>query len=362
MTLLFINMSAIWGGGEQWTLQSALEFNNRGYTVKVIARAKSKLIQKCAEQNIMSYGFVPERILTTQKKQVLRSVLNNADSLMIITNSGRDLGLANYIKKNRPRTAIVFRRGLDRPLSNNVINRVKYKSIDQIIVNSAATQRTMRSCFPWFPQQNIHLVYNSIDSRAFLNFRQQDIRQVLHIPVGAKVLGIIGRLAKQKGHRYALEILQRLKDVYTDIYLLIVGNGEEERWLKKRISGLKVNDHCRLVGHVDQIQPYYQACDVIIIPSVFEGFCYTAIEAQLLERPVVAFNTSSLPEVIQHNHTGFLSSLYDSKGMARKVQLLLDNPDLRLRMGQEGRKFVENNFSITAIYYQLGTILNLSSQ
>jgi len=134
---------------------------------------------------------------------------------------------------------------------------------------------------------------------------------------------------------------------------LIVGTGEEEKRLKKKVHKLNLNRYCCFIGHVDQVQPYYQACDVILIPSLFEGFCFTAIEAQLLERPVIAFSISSLPEVIQHNHTGFLIPLCESRYMAVKLRLLFDHADLRRRMGRQGKEFIENNFSAIKIYDQL---------
>jgi len=356
VTLLFINLSPIWGGGERWTWQSAMEFRNRNYRVEVLALTDSKLARRCHDNNVSCHSLKPGRFTLTADKQILNTFINTRDSLLIIANSGRDLTLANYIKKYNGRTGIIFRRGLDKAIANNYFNRLKYKKVDQIIVNSTATANTIRHSFPWFPQKSIHLVYNPIDSQAFAKFRPQDIRQQLHIPATAKVLGIIGRLARQKGHIYALEVLQQLKNIYPDVYLLIVGEGEEENSLKNKINRLNLNNLCRLVGHVDQIQPYYQAVDVVLIPSLFEGFCFTAIEAQLLERPVIAFNTSSMPEVVQHNHTGFLIPLHDSQYMSKKLQLLFDKPELRRQMGQAGKKFVEYNFSARAIYDQLDKI------
>jgi glycosyltransferase involved in cell wall biosynthesis len=356
MTLLFINLSPIWGGGEQWTWQSAVEFKSRKYNVEVITQSDSKLARRCHDSEVSCHGLKPGRFTMTPKKQILNTFINTRDPLVIIANSGRDLTLANYIKKYNRQVRIIFRRGLDKVIANNYINRLRYKKVDQIIVNSTATRNTIRHSFPWFPPQNIHLVYNAIDSQSFCNFRSRDIRQQLHIPSTAKVFGVIGRLAKQKGHDYALEILRRLKNIYPDIYLLIVGEGEEEKSLMKKISKLNLNGQCRLVGHTDQIQSYYQAIDVVLIPSLFEGFCFTAIEAQLLERPVVAFNTSSMPEVVKHDQTGFLTPLHDSLSMSRKLQILFDKPELRRRMGQAGRKFAEYNFSASSIYNQMDKI------
>lgn len=361
MTLLFINLSPIWGGGERWTWQSAMEFRNRNYRVEVLSQTDSKLARRCQDNNISCHSLKPGRFTLTADKQILNTFINTRDSLLIIANSGRDLALANYIKKYKEHTGIIFRRGLDKTIANNYFNRLKYKKVDLIIVNSAATGNTIRHSFPWFPPKSILLVYNPIDSQAFSKFQPQDIRQQLHIPATAKVLGIIGRLTRQKGHGYALEVLRQLKNIYPDVYLLIVGEGEEKNSLQNKINSLNLSGHCRLVGHVDQIQPYYQAVDVVLIPSLFEGFCFTAIEAQLLERPVVAFNTSSLPEVVQHNHTGFLAPLYDSMYMSKKLQLLFDKPELRRQLGQAGRKFVEYNFSAAAIYDQLDKIFRAYS-
>jgi len=357
MKLIFINLSPIWGGGEQWTCQTALSFKKKNYEVEIIVLAGSKLAEKCRKQNLLHYLYLDKWNSSSQKKKFISDTDRSGTPPILLTNSGRDLLLANLIKKQNTRAQIIFRRGLDRRLANNIINRRKYIHIDLMIVNSLSTRRTLVKSFPWFPTDKIHVVYNSIDSRLFLNFQPQDIRQKFQIPPNGKVIGIIGRLARQKGHLYALEMLHQLLSGHPDTYLLIAGTGEEEKALKKKVQLMNLSDNCRFTGHIDEVQPYYQACDVIIIPSLFEGFCFTAIEAQLLERPVVAFDSSSLPEVVQHERSGYLVPAGDVAQMTCRIQQLLENADLRKQMGQQGRKFVETNFSAAKIYDQLENIV-----
>jgi glycosyltransferase involved in cell wall biosynthesis len=352
MILLFINTTPIWGGGEQWTYQSALEFKKRNYQVQVLTLAGTRLAARCKQADITCSDIPAGNRLLIKKKFIRRFIPDRSEPLIILCNSGRDLSWAAAIKRRHPRTNLIFRRGLDRHNPGSFLKWFRYRAVDMIIANSTATANTVRKSFPWFAADKIQVLYNPIDTAAFLNFPERNIRSELQIPAAARVIGIIGRLSRQKGHLHAFKIMQRLRTVYPEIYLLVVGSGEEEQSLHQSAKEFGIYSQCRFTGHVDTVQPYYRACDVILIPSLFEGFCFTAIEAQLLECPVVAFNTSSLPEVVQHEQGGFLAPAGDLDQMSRYLRLLLDDRELNGRMGKQGREYVERFFSAGKIYNQ----------
>lgn len=112
-------------------------------------------------------------------------------------------------------------------------------------------------------------------------------------------LGCAGRLTALKGHRIALHTLKVLRDVYAvDIGLAIAGTGEDERSLRADAARLGLTSVVRFDGAVADMAAFYDAIDVMLVPSLRESFGRTSIEAQGRGCPVIATSTDGLPETL----------------------------------------------------------------
>ena len=90
----------------------------------------------------------------------------------------------------------------------------------------------------------------------------------------------------------------------------------------------------------------YQDADILLFPTVREGFGLAAAEAMACGLPVVATNCSSLPELIDNGKGGFLCPVGDVEAFAEKINLLADSPKLRREMGEYNRSKVEKMFTV----------------
>ena len=90
----------------------------------------------------------------------------------------------------------------------------------------------------------------------------------------------------------------------------------------------------------------YQDADILLFPTVREGFGLAAAEAMACGLPVVATNCSSLPELIDNGKGGFLCPVGDVEAFAEKINLLADSPKLRRKMGEYNRSKVEKMFTV----------------
>ena len=120
----------------------------------------------------------------------------------------------------------------------------------------------------------------------------------------------------------------------------------------------KLEDHFKFVGFVNDIKGFMKSIDIFVLTSIWEGFGYVLVEAMACKIPIVAFEVSSNPEIVEHNFTGYLVPLFDMEAMTDKVAQLMDDERLRLKMGREGRRRVEKHFSFESTQQNFENLLS----
>lgn len=151
-------------------------------------------------------------------------------------------------------------------------------------------------------------------------------------------LVIAGRLVGFKGHRYALESLTILKKDYPDIKLLVIGVGELEKELKAYTTKLGLVDNVVFLGFSDQVQNFMYHSDVVLIPSIAEGFGVVFLEAINQNTPIAAFDVPAGNEVLPKEYHEFLAKPFDVQEYARKIKLMLEEPhklDVAIKSAEE---------------------------
>ena len=146
----------------------------------------------------------------------------------------------------------------------------------------------------------------------------------------------VGRLNKQKGIETLLHAVSR---VARPIHLDVVGDGEDRDALQELARALGIADRVHWHGALPQprLADFYRGATALIVPSVGEGLGLVAVEAQLCETPVIAFDSGGLPDVVQHDRTGILVSTIDAAALAAAITSLLDRPDRGAALGAAGR-------------------------
>jgi len=146
----------------------------------------------------------------------------------------------------------------------------------------------------------------------------------------------VGRLNKQKGIETLLHALSR---VARPIHLDVVGDGDDREALQELAGALGIAARVRWHGSLPQprLVDFYRGATALIVPSVGEGLGLVAVEAQLCETPVIAFDSGGLPDIVQHDRTGILVGAIDATALAAAITSLLDRPDRGAALGAAGR-------------------------
>ena len=195
-----------------------------------------------------------------------------------------------------------------------------------------------------YDERRVVVVRNSVDPDVFNNISMNN-----HQPREKLVL-TIGRLAYQKNAMMFLDLVEIICAQRSDVSFVIQGGGflghlEEE--VKERIQQSAVlRNHCTLLPWLAQTstRALYERCSVFVLTSRFEGMPNTLLEAMMYGKPVVATNVDGSRDVVMHGVTGFLVDVGATELMAQYVMHLLDDDDLRARIGRAARLRIRSHF------------------
>ena len=192
------------------------------------------------------------------------------------------------------------------------------------------------------PRERISLVHNAIDLRRFTPApaRRAELRRAWQLPPEAKVIAGIGRLHYQKNFPLFLEIAAAIGDSHPGALFVIAGTGPEERALRE-----KAGANVRFLGFVADTTQLYDAADLLLMPSRFEGLPMTLLEAMAMRVPVVASRLDGIAEVISDGEDGLLAAASAKDEFVAHLRALLDDPSRAARLADRAFQKVTAHFS-----------------
>jgi glycogen synthase len=209
-----------------------------------------------------------------------------------------------------------------------------------------------------FPQDKIHVCWNGIDPEKYdLSTIAEEEKRKLRHRYGVKddevFLFFIGRLVTVKGISQLIEAMPDIIDSFPKVKLVVLGVGDLDDTLRKRVNELGVEDHVvfrtEFVSENERIL-HYAASDIVILPSLYEPFGIVCTEAMSMKKPVVvgARGVTGMREQIVadgEEQCGIHINAYDPHDIAWGVKQLLNHPESWERLGDNARKRVFELFT-----------------
>jgi glycosyltransferase involved in cell wall biosynthesis len=167
------------------------------------------------------------------------------------------------------------------------------------------------------------------------------------------IIGTVARLSPEKGLEYLLRavalLYERADQQYEtkpQVELVLAGDGPSRESLEYLTADLRIDGIVRFLGEVphEDVPGVLQSFDIFAMPSTWEGFGVSALEASAMELPIVASGVHGIPDVVAHGETGILTPPRDVEAIADAIARLLADADLRRTMGAAGRAFVERHY------------------
>jgi len=200
-----------------------------------------------------------------------------------------------------------------------------------------------------FPAENVHLVYTGINTETFRPQSTEDRPTIL----------VVGRCTEQKGQEFAIRAASEVQKQLPDVELVLIGEGPVRGHLE-RLAKQSLRRYKFLGARTSkEVREWMDRASLLCMPSVTtrsgaaEGFGMVCAEAQAMGKPVVAFRSGAIPEIISHGTTGFLAEERDCRALAEYLLILLQDAELRKRFGRAGREAMLGQFDLEQCTRQL---------
>ena len=358
--ICFFNSIKFWGGGEKLHLENAIEFQKINYNVFLLSKLNSPLWEKANLEKLKTVPISVGNLSFLNPIKIIKLIrfYNSRHIDTVVFSASQDLKLGGISAYLAGVERIVYLRGLAVPIKSNLLNRILFKHIlTHIIPNSEETKRKMLKYLgPYVKKEKVRTIYHGVDLEK-LNFNKNDRLEAIQKKGHGIILGNAGRLTKQKGQDKLIEVAKKLHEQGIDFTLFIAGTGALKSELEILIEKYQLNRNVVLLGFVEDMGIFMNSIDIFLLSSAWEGFGFVLVEAMMKSKPIVAFDITSNPEIVENNKSGFLVSYPYIEMFAEKTAQLIKDNSLREVMGKEGLKIVQRRFILKDRVFEVESYL-----
>jgi len=224
--------------------------------------------------------------------------------------------------------------------------------VDKIIAVSNYTARSIIEEYD-IPKDKIEVIPNGVDINKFNpQISRVEFRKKWNI--SGPIILYVGRLDYNKGIEYLIKSFSKVVKYIPNAKLVLIGDGPQKNYINKMIDDLNLKKSIKQIIWVNDVDlpKIYASSDVVVLPSLMEGFGIVLLEAMACGIPCIATKAGGVEDVIDNGKTGFIVPPADVDVLYHAIYDLLTDEDLMQRFGVNSRKRVEENFTLQKISNQ----------
>lgn len=353
-SILFVIDGLEFGGGERVFLQLAAGLKDR-FKVLVAATPGGEFEDGIIETGVKFFSVDMRRQFSLRPiRQLIRIIQRHKVDFVHSQGARADFfariaGRISRIQHNICTIAMPVE-GFDvefwRKMIYRSFDRLTGRYVERFIVVSDALKKDLIE-IGGIPGSKIVRIYNGIE----LNHYHPDaesvrIRNAWNIPRDVPLIGAVGRMVWQKGFESFIKAIPEVVQAVPDAKFVFVGDGPIKDPLIVKSEQLNVRDRILFAGFRSDIKEVLSAVDLLVVPSLLEGFPMVTLEAMAMAKPVVATSIDGITEQITDDENGLLVPPKDHRTLAAAILRLIQDKELSKKLGVSARRRVEQEFSV----------------
>jgi len=323
-------------------------FVHKGYDIHVISLGKGEyegvtVHSLDVQDNIMKKTSDKNKLEYLKKIKRVRSLIKEINPDILHAHYASSYGLLGALTNYHPYIISVWGSDIyDFPIKSLVhkfIIKYNLKRADYIL----STSNVMKIETQKYTNKNIQVTPFGVDINKFIPSRTEKEEIVI---------GTIKTLEEKYGIQYLIKAFKKVKERNKDLKLKlrIGGRGSQEDYLKELVREFCIDEDVTFLGFVkpNDVIKEFQNFDVAVFPSTLdsESFGVAAVEAEACGTPLIVTDVGGLMESTKPNVTSLVAKKNSVEDLAEKIEKLVKDKKLRLKMGTDARKFVEENYSL----------------
>ncbi|MEP7272510.1 MAG: glycosyltransferase family 4 protein [Acidobacteriota bacterium] len=325
------------GGGERHVSDLTLALIERGHQLHLAVRSKSPLREMCAGYDI-HWHELPLRNAADfpSARRLAQLAIANGITTMH-GHVARDYPVCGLAAR-MTRAKLFLTRHHYRPFARSLLYQWAISPVQNLIAVSASVAKDLAASFPSLAGR-IVVIPNWIDASKVATIPREESRRLLGLRRPLAV-GIIGQLSSIKRQDLFLRAAARVKAAGgNDVDFLVVGeatvnNRQYREHLEQLVAELDLASQVHFAGNVRGFANYLHGLDVVVAPSVNEGFSLVVIESMAAGLPVIASRAGGPAEILKDRVTGVLVPTDDLDALVRAMIEMVRNPEFRRRLGE----------------------------
>lgn len=332
------------GGQERRILSEMAGMQARGHRQLLVTRPHARIAEAARALDIPTVTAPFSSRIDLRTIALIAHYVRTEKYQFINTHSGIDAWVGSFAARWSG-ARLVRTRHLDLPLKRSWHNFIHDWNDAIIACGSGMRQRLVEGC--GFPPDKVFSIPTGINFEALKPDRSiSEIRQSLHVAEHEFLILMLGILRDGKRHDIALQAFAALVAEGRPVRLVIAGDGPVRQRVEKFAADLGVSSHIQFLGDRTDVANLFSCADCALLTSESEGVPQAVTQGMGLGVATIATRVGGVPELISDEQSGLLIPAHDVAAAAGALRILMDDPDLRQRLGRAGQQHVLKHFSL----------------